>query len=197
MPLRPDSGVLCLHSFTSQGSLSQGISPYPTDYDSRSFHQCRQCVRVGAGAAISHGSQSFKMGALRNPLHILNPKAAGPGSREVLGGEASGELIFAVVGHAGSGTTYIADSLGAILPERLFEVERIRARDVIKAWARDRGRPPIPETPGKRFLSDVSILQDYGDEMRAELDANGQSDHSAVARAWWNSFREPAPAGLA
>ena len=38
---------------------------------------------------------------------VAHPKA-GAGSREVLGREASGEFVFAVVGHAGSGTTAIA-----------------------------------------------------------------------------------------
>ena len=84
------------------------------------------------------------MRALSNPLPILNPNANGLGEREVLGGEASSEFVFAVVGHAGSGTTAIAKTLGSHLCDTKmncdsFEVTIIRARDVIAAWAAERG----------------------------------------------------------
>jgi deoxycytidylate deaminase len=126
------------------------------------------------------------MGALSNPLRILNSEATGPGSREVLGREASGEFIFAVVGHAGSGTTAIAKTLESLLGETTvngdhFDVTMIRARAVIAAWATDRGKQLPPQTE-KRYLKHVELLQDYGDEMRGEKCANGTPEYAAVAR---------------
>ena len=117
------------------------------------------------------------MGAHFSPLRVLNPKATGPGSRQVLIREASNEFVFAVVGHAGSGTTAIAKTLKALLEETSlgpdkFDVVMLRARDVIAAWAKDRGKN-IPLQSDKRYLRDVELFQDYGDEMRGENNEMG------------------------
>ena len=133
------------------------------------------------------------MGALANPLRILNPKAAGAGSREVLVREASNEFVFAVVGHAGSGTTAIAKTLASLLGEipfgdNRFDVVMIRARVVIEEWARERNKP-LPEQKSKKYLKDVELLQDYGDEMRGETNGIEGPDHAAVARGLVNSIQ--------
>jgi hypothetical protein len=126
------------------------------------------------------------MSALSKPFKVLPPVALGPGSREVLGREASNEFVFAVVGHAGSGTSVIAATLGTLLAETSigtdkFDVVTLRARDVITSWAmaRDKMLPPLRE---KRYLKDVELLQDYGDEMRSEKTADGSPEYAAVAR---------------
>jgi deoxycytidylate deaminase len=127
------------------------------------------------------------MGALSNPFRILNSKVTkGAGSREVLGREASGEFIFAVVGHAGSGTTAIAKTLEALLGDTAyngdnFDVILIRAREVIEAWAKEHGKE-IPSQTEKRYLRHVELLQDYGDEMRSKVNADGTPEFAAVAR---------------
>jgi deoxycytidylate deaminase len=106
-------------------------------------------------------------------------------SRAVILDNASCELVFAVVGYAGSGTTYIANALADRLAkpgpgERSFDVTIIKAREMITAWAQRTGRPlPVQE----RTLKYVDALQNLGDEMRSAVTADGSEDHAAVARA--------------
>jgi deoxycytidylate deaminase len=96
--------------------------------------------------------------------------------------------VFAVVGHAGSGTTLVAQALAAVLKEtsfngNVFETVTLKARDVIKAWAEAHGKAVPPErSPSERLIEDVKRYQDLGDEMRKQLTANGEEDHPAVAR---------------
>jgi len=54
--------------------------------------------------------------------------------------EAFNKLVFAVDGHAGSGTSVVANQLSNVLfdtkvGEGAFEAEILKARDVIAAWA--------------------------------------------------------------
>src|ERR1039457_2622928 len=54
--------------------------------------------------------------------------------------EAFNKLVFAVVGHTGSGTSVVANQLSNLLfdtkvGEGAFEAEILKARDVIAAWA--------------------------------------------------------------
>jgi hypothetical protein len=91
------------------------------------------------------------------------------------------------VGHAGSGTTVIAEALEEVLAENKiegssFEVEPLKARDVIKEWAVRKGEKLPPERASGHFLEDVKRFQDLGDMMRAEKAGNGEPDHAAVAR---------------
>lgn len=53
-------------------------------------------------------------------LPIVGHSAADRGSRAVVLGSDSNELVFAVVGHAGSGTTLVAKALAAVLRETSF-----------------------------------------------------------------------------
>jgi deoxycytidylate deaminase len=115
-------------------------------------------------------------------------------SRELVLKTSSNELIFAVVGHVGSGTSYIANALKALLEDvsicnEPFEVHVLKARSVIEEWAQKRGKP-LPDASQGRTLQSVRILQDYGDEMRGEKTSSGHEDHSAVARALVRKIRE-------
>jgi deoxycytidylate deaminase len=118
------------------------------------------------------------------------------GSRAVVLGSNSNELVFAVVGHAGSGTTLVAKALKAVLTEtsfsgNRFEVEILKARDVIKGWAERHGEKlPIARSDGERYIEDVRIYQDLGDNMRAQLTSDGEQDHAAVARELILSIRD-------
>jgi deoxycytidylate deaminase len=108
-------------------------------------------------------------------------------SRKIFLGEASNELVFAVVGHAGSGTSVVADQLKSLLAEILvageaFETEILKARDVIVEWASKRNLP-LPRVTTPPSLAYVEALQDYGDQMRSERTATGEPDHAAIARA--------------
>ena len=108
-------------------------------------------------------------------------------SRLILLDEASNELVFAVVGHAGSGTSVVANQLRNLLMETTaaghqYDVEILKAREVILAWAGRRGRP-LPPAATPPSLAQVGVLQDYGDQMRSEKTVTGESDHAAIARA--------------
>ncbi len=113
--------------------------------------------------------------ATRMPMAI----PGGQASQTVVRDHVSNELIFAVVGHVGSGTTEIAKRLKAALENRQltggpFDVEILKARGAISAWATARKRPLPGGQDGD--LGRVIGFQDLGDEMRAE-------DHAAVACA--------------
>jgi hypothetical protein len=92
---------------------------------------------------------------------------------------AANELVFAVVGHVGSGTSTVADALKKLLESASlaggsYDVVILKARSVIQAWAETSGRP-LP-TAGKQDLDGVEAFQDLGDDMRYTT-----KDNAAVA----------------
>jgi deoxycytidylate deaminase len=120
--------------------------------------------------------------------------SVGTTSRTIVTDSATNELVFAVVGHAGSGTSEIAEALGEILEEtplevRKFEVEVIKARDIIIEWATERGKT-VPSQSQPPTLAEVRTLQDLGDQMRGELTLERKPDHAAVARRMVGKIRE-------
>ena len=101
------------------------------------------------------------------PLRILNPTLSGEDAREIIKRDASNEFVFAVVGHAGSGTSMIASTLETRIREEYldgvrFQATIIKARGVIEEWARG-NQKVLPAARAKRSLKDVELLQDYGD----------------------------------
>jgi hypothetical protein len=103
-----------------------------------------------------------------------------PTSQTIFREQAEHELVFAIVGHVGSGVTYTAKMLETALedpslPGGRFDVTSLKARDQIAEWAAHTGRPT--PTTGPRDMATVTALQDLGDEMR------GAGDHAAVAKA--------------
>jgi len=110
---------------------------------------------------------------------VITPKSRGVASRTLIREHASNELIFAVVGHAGSGTTAVAQRLKDALENSSlkggpFDVTILKARDAIVDWAESCGKAP-PLGRGKDINHTIA-LQDLGDEMRVD-------DHAAVACA--------------
>lgn len=87
---------------------------------------------------------------------------------------AANEMIFAVVGPVGSGTSEIAEALESLLgqPRYGYDAKILKARTVIEAAA-TRAGIPIPSAPG---LSQSTALQDAGDKVR-----EGSKDNAAVA----------------
>jgi deoxycytidylate deaminase len=115
---------------------------------------------------------------------ILSSQPSGQDSRQILLDSASNELVFGVVGHAGSGTTEIAQHLKHLLEttkinSKVFDVELIKARHLIKDWAVKEGLP-FPVTGP---LAQSTMLQDYGDKMRGAPTKSSSADHAAVAKA--------------
>ncbi len=85
--------------------------------------------------------------------------------------------MFAVVGHVGSGTSYVANALADLLQEKGsggFDTEVLKARDVILEWAQNASEA-LPTTENDD-LNTVRALQDLGDKMRSIADC------SAVAK---------------
>jgi hypothetical protein len=123
---------------------------------------------------------SFDLAEAAMPEPAIKPSAhEGPApSRAVIAGLAANEFVFAVVGHVGSGTTKIAttlrDLLAGLAPAEAFDVEIIKARESIEAWARENGRP-IPSGIPSSLKSTVEF-QNLGDAMREG------GDHAIVAQ---------------
>jgi deoxycytidylate deaminase len=100
---------------------------------------------------------------------------------------AANELVFAVVGHVGSGTSTVADSLKGLLEAsgvdgHGYDVEILKARDVIEDWAQVMGRQ-LPQTVSRQIEA-VESFQDFGDEMR-----KSGGDYAAVAKGLIKKIR--------
>lgn len=89
-------------------------------------------------------------------------------SRAVVQALAANELVFAVVGPVGSGTTTVAESLEALLTARGYRAKILKARNVIGTWAAQHGSP----IPSGSKLAETESLQNAGDEMRRRTGDN-------------------------
>lgn len=85
---------------------------------------------------------------------------------------AANELVFAVVGPVGSGTSEIAEALEGLLNDFGYDAAVLKARTVIETAAQKMAIP-IPLTPK---LAQSKALQDAGDSVR-----EGSRDNAAVA----------------
>src|SRR5262249_54517639 len=100
-------------------------------------------------------------------------------AKAVLLDTATNEVVFAVVGYVGSGTSEIATALkGLLQQEKLergkFDVEILKARKVRSDWSERNGRPA--PTPPENTLDTTRAFQDLGDAMRSG------GGHAIVAR---------------
>lgn len=82
------------------------------------------------------------------------------------------EYVFAVVGPAGSGTSWVADALKRLLSNAGIQAEILKASGVIETWATSRSHMVDNSTKLMRARS----LQDFGDLCRLET-----GDKAAVA----------------
>lgn len=98
-----------------------------------------------------------------------------PSPREKVLRFSSNELVFAVVGYAGSGTSTVSNTLATLLGPFGYEVHQIKARAVIEAWAKANNET-LP-TDGDVTVSAVEVFQELGDKMRKQSD-----DYSSVAK---------------
>ncbi|MFZ6710135.1 anti-phage dCTP deaminase [Undibacterium sp. TC9W] len=94
---------------------------------------------------------------------------------------SANELVFAVVGPVGSGTSFVANALSSLLSNQVYGVEAhvIKASNAITSWIASTGNAPIQTTDA---LTKVKSLQDAGDLMR-------KTDHAAVAVALIEAIR--------
>ncbi|WPG36934.1 anti-phage dCTP deaminase [Variovorax sp. EBFNA2] len=88
-------------------------------------------------------------------------------ARTVLNEQASPELIFAVVGPVGSGTTWVAEALATLSKASIegAEIKIIKASTVIENAAKQNGNEIAAEAAR---LTRATFLQDAGDNLRKE-----------------------------
>lgn len=122
------------------------------------------------------------------PLAKLRPKPSTT-SQQVLRANFTKELVIAVVGHVGSGTSTTCNLLAVVLQDAGYDVGEVATKDddtqvfshvlkassVIEAWARDQSEALPPAD--RKDLERPTRLQDLGDQMRSG------GDYAAVARA--------------
>lgn len=97
-----------------------------------------------------------------------------PDSKTVLAGSHSKELFFAVVGPVGAGASQAIKTLQRVCKSGGYEVELIKASDLIRTWANENSLA-FPGV-GPKTLELVTELQDLGDSMR-------EHDMAEVAKA--------------
>lgn len=104
----------------------------------------------------------------------MSPKihVVGDGAEQLLSNANSNELVFAVVGHVGSGTSEVAQALKSSLEREgqvggSFEVNIIKASDIIKAWIEANGDQVL-----KGGIKAAIDLQDAGDRIRQSCGDN-------------------------
>lgn len=117
--------------------------------------------------------------ALQPSLPQDAPSTTAKPSKALIVGHATNEIVFAVVGHVGSGTSTIATTLKSLLENHAllggkYEVGILKARGIIEEWAKKAGEP-VPSTP-PNDLETTTGFQDLGDKMRKG------GDHAIVAR---------------
>lgn len=120
-----------------------------------------------------------------NPIPTKKPAGvpSGTRSRDAYRQQLTGELVFAVVGHLGSGTSTVAEALRAELQTSGSDAHIVKASDLILDWAKKEGVEP--EVTDKESIGYVTSLQNLGDEMRKR-----EEDYAAVAIAAVSRFRQ-------
>lgn len=104
-------------------------------------------------------------------------------AQSIVSREITKELFVAIVAPAGAGAGAAARVIKGLLEVTKngvdnYEVEVVKASDVIKAWAIREGHAiPVGQSErGNKSIEDVTAMQDLGDRMRHDL-----KDNSAVA----------------
>lgn len=107
-------------------------------------------------------------------LIAVPPKKAGTrrDANQTLKDLVANEYVFAVVGPAGSGTSWVADALQRLLGSAGIQAEILKASKSIETWASAQGYTVDNSTKLIRAKS----LQDLGDKCRSEA-----NDNAAVA----------------
>lgn len=113
--------------------------------------------------------------AVENQL-LTDASELSPSPRESILKHSANELVFAVVGYAGSGTSTVANSLANLLESAGYEPHGIKARALIQAWAKSHGEILPPD--GAITVANVEIFQDLGDKMRKQT-----PDFSSIAKS--------------
>jgi hypothetical protein len=111
------------------------------------------------------------------------------GADQTLRALKANEIIFAVVGPVGSGTSQVATALSGLLSNSTYgmKVDIVKASDVICSWLQTTKSVSLKDAT---TFEKVTALQDAGDEMRSE-------DQAAVAIDLIASIKEKRSAAMA
>lgn len=115
-----------------------------------------------------------------------------PDAKKQVIAEAAHEFVFAVVGHIGSGTSWVAKSLKELLERQKspFQTNILKATEVIENWAKGASLA-FPDRNAPRSIDSAETWQDLGDEMRSTT-----GDHAAVAKGLIRDIRNTRAAAL-
>ncbi|MDU9413201.1 anti-phage dCTP deaminase [Pseudomonas sp. zfem005] len=104
--------------------------------------------------------------AVAKKISLVASNDSAKSSSSLLNNLISRELIFAVVGPAGSGTSWIASALSEILRKSIpdSEVVVLKASQAISSWAESTGFP----IDNSSRLARAKSLQDGGDKIRSK-----------------------------
>lgn len=144
-------------------------------------------ARLEGAGGIQPGTKMANEPKATTKANTQSPVQAGQSSQALMTAQQANELVFAVVGHVGSGTSAIASTLSALLKEAPaggYDAPVLKARTVIDSWATANGK----DLPGgdNQDLDVVTKYQDLGDEFRRT-----SNDNAAVARALIGEIRNP------
>lgn len=97
--------------------------------------------------------------------------------RNALQSHRAKELVFAVVGYAGSGTSFVASQIFKLLQKELgangFQVHQLKARALLDEYAKVKGTLPPPNASRLQLTEHYQCI---GDDMRSS-----SNEHGAVA----------------
>lgn len=114
-------------------------------------------------------------------IPVVRKAASGRDATQLLKQFAANEYVFAVVGPAGSGTSWVADALSKLLLSAGIQPQILKASRAIEAWAAGRGHT----IAGHSKLARAMSLQDMGDLCRSE-----SGDKAAVSIRLMKEMRE-------
>lgn len=97
------------------------------------------------------------------------------------------ELVFAVVGPVGSGTSEISTQALQALAKKSYDIEIIKASTIITHWAAQKGHS-VPNSPK---IDETTTLQDLGDTMRERA-----GDNAIIARHFIAEIRRIRAKGI-
>lgn len=115
---------------------------------------------------------------------VLSSRASKPkrtASQVLVQRLVANEIVFAVVGPVGSGTSEIAEALEIFLKDKGFQTKILKAREVIEGWGNRHGSP----IPKESKFAETTALQNAGDELR-----HASGDNAAVALYLIDRIRE-------
>lgn len=117
----------------------------------------------------------------KNQVRANSAKNPGKTSTDILRESETNELFIALVGPAGAGAGTAASILEQFFQEEGYEVELIKASNLIKNISKKYGLE-LPQEETRKSIESIKIMQDRGDDLRRGQAFGKKEDHASVAR---------------